>query len=619
MNHLSQRVSLLLGAVWLLSAEAPGASGPPPAPGKGVWLRYVLPGAEVKCLAASPVERGLFWAGTAQGGVYRTTDGGRSWSGTGGSTFPGHAVSALAADPLSSSTVWAALTGVVRGGLLARSDDAGETWREVKRWEERAGARALALAVVEGQRLLAVGGDGGIELSTDGGGTWRASRPPLDPGSGISFLAFPPGRPSDLYAGSYRHPFLSSDLGVSWRRIAGGMVEDTEVFDLDFAAGAPGDIWAATCGWVYRTLDGGQRWVRFKEGLTDRRTHTVRRDPRNRSRLLAGTTGGVFESLDDGATFRRLGPEVVVNVLLFDPAEPSTLLAGTEDRGILRSQDGGATLVESNRGLSETRVSAVARLERGKAVVARAADGREGGLWTVDLATGESSRFLASPSATVVALAVHQGRLFAGTAEGVHEARGSKGPFQLVLPRGVRALLAGPGGLFAATSEGVYTSRDGDRGWRRAGSLLGRVDGLWLVRAPGGGTMVAARSEGRNWYWGGSDWTEDASAVEGRPRLGGGFGRPSTPRREPPVTVGVEIDETRERLVYRPPEDATEALVLPLPESGLSVSGWSGDPREGDGLLLATMGRGLFRFVPAGQVAAVSGPAAPRSGSGTRR
>ena len=573
----------------------------------------------MKCLAASPVQRGLFFAGTAQGGVYRSTDGGRSWSGTSGSTFPGHAVSALAADPLSSSTVWAALTGVVRGGLLARSDDRGGTWREVRRWEERAGARALALTVSGGQRLLAVGGDGGIELSTDGGETWRASRPPLDPGSGISFLAFHPGRPRDLYAGSFRHPFLSTDLGVSWRRIAGGMVEDTEVFDLDFAPDAPGDLWAATCGWVYRTLDGGQRWVRFKEGLTDRRTHTVRRDPRNRARLLAGTTGGLFESLDDGATFHRLGPEVVINALLFDPAEPSTLLAGTEDRGILRSHDGGATLVESNRGLSETRVSAVAQLDRGKAIVARAADGREGGLWTVDLATGESVRFPASPSATVVALAVHQGRLFAGTSEGVHEARGSKGPFRLVLAKGVRALLASPAGLFASTADGVFASPDGDKGWGRAGSLSGRVDGLWLVRSTGGGTTVAVRSEGRSWYWGGADWTEDASAAEGRPRLGGGFGRPSTPKRAAPATVGVEVDEASDRLVYRPPGDASEALDLPLPEPGLSVSGWSGDPREGDGLLLATMGRGLFRFVPADRAAAVSGAAALRSEPGPRR
>ena len=78
------------------------------------------------------------------------------------------------------------------------------------------------------------------------------------------------------------------------------MVEDTEVFAMDFSAASPDDFWAATCGWVYRTEDGGEKWTRFREGLLDRRAHAVRMDPRDATRVLVGTTGGIFESRDRG-------------------------------------------------------------------------------------------------------------------------------------------------------------------------------------------------------------------------------------------------------------------------------------------------------------------------------
>ncbi|MGA7989807.1 MAG: hypothetical protein WCC53_00080, partial [Thermoanaerobaculia bacterium] len=295
------------------AADAPRGTG-------GLWYRYPLPGAEVKSLVADPAIPGLFWAGTAQGGIYRSTDSGNTWeSAPEGLAFPGYAVTSLAADPLRPGTAWAALTGVVRGGILARSIDGGRRFEVVRRWEDRAAARVVALVARGFSRIVAAGGDGGIEISEDDGLTWRSSAPPLDEGSGVSFLAFHPARPDVLYCGSFRHPFRSTDGGRTWTRIAAGMVEDTEVFAMDFSAEAPDEFWAATCGWVYRTTDGGAKWTRYREGLLDRRTQAVRVDPRNPSRILAGTTGGVFESRDRGKSFRRLSPDVVVNALVFDP------------------------------------------------------------------------------------------------------------------------------------------------------------------------------------------------------------------------------------------------------------------------------------------------------------
>lgn len=567
----------------------------------GIWYRYPLPGAEVKSLVADPAVPGLFWAGTAQGGIYRSADAGASWqSPPEGLAFPGYAVTSLAPDPLRAGTVWAGLTGVVRGGLLALSTDGGRRFEVVRRWEDRAASRVVALTARGGRRVVAVGGDGGIEISEDDGLTWRISSPPLDAGSGVSFLAFHPSRPDVLYCGSFRHPFRSTDGGRTWTRIAAGMVEDTEVFAMDFPAASPDEFWAATCGWVYRTTDGGTSWTRFRDGLLDRRTQAVRVDPLDAGRVLAGTTGGVFESRDRGKTFRRLSPEFVVNAMVFDPHTPSRLLVATEAEGILRSEDGGVTLSESNRGLAEARVSAVALRPSGRVVVARAADGRSGGLWEVDAVTGEAVRLAQAPPSTVLALAPAGAGLLAATPDGIFRQAAADAPFVKELARGARAFaLDGAGRTLAATDAGVFESRDVGRTWARLGALKSRVEDVRRGRLGNGGLRTwAADAEGVTLWWDGHAWVR-RPLPDGGKYLTGGFGRPRVPPRFAPEPIGVSVDADRDVLVFRPDDDADAGLALAMPETGLAVSGWAGDPRTASGLYLATIGRGLFRFVPA--------------------
>ena len=603
------RIAVLALLAALLAPTVSAAEAPRGV--SGLWYRYPLPGAEVKSLVADPAVPGLFWAGTAQGGIYRSSDAGASWqSPPEGLLFPGYAVTSLAPDPLRPGAVWAALTGVVKGGLLAVSTDGGRRFDVVRRWEDRAASRVVAVAAPGGRRVVAVGGDYGIEITEDDGLTWRSSAPPLDSGSGVSFLAFHPSRAGVLYCGSFRHPFRSADTGRTWTRIAAGMVEDTEVFAMDFPATSPDELWAATCGWIYRTTDGGTNWTRFKEGLLDRRTQAVRVDPGNPTRVLAGTTGGVFESRDGGKSFRRLSPDVVVNALVFDPREPTRLLVATEAEGVLRSEDGGVTLTESNRGLAEARVSAVALRADGRVVVARAADGRSGGLWDVDPASGEATRLALLPPSTILALAPAGAGLLAATPDGVWRQDAADAPFRRALTWGARAFAHdGAGRTLAATDAGVFESRDAGRTWARLGTLKSRVEDVRRGRLDDAGLKTwAADAEGVTLWWDGSDWARRPLPGGGR-TLSGGFGRPRAQPRFAPEPIGVAIDAEKSILVFRPDDDADGGVALTLPETGLAVSGWAGDPRIASGLYLATMGRGLFRFVPApaaGSASAVS-------------
>jgi hypothetical protein len=114
----------------------------------------------------------------------------------------------------------------------------------------------------------------------------------------------------------------------------------------------------------------------------------------------------------------------------------------------------------------------------------------------------------------------------------------------------------------------------------------------------GSGTTFAAETSGRTLWWDGRDWVFQPVRYAPGGKLGGGFGRPPATLRWTPDPIGIALDASRTVLVYRPEEEDGQGLFLALPESGLSVAGWTGDPRSKRGLFLATLGRGLFRFVP---------------------
>jgi len=100
--------------------------------------------------------------------------------------------------------------------------------------------------------------------------------------------------------------------------------------------------------------------------------------------------------------------------------------------------------------------------------------------------------------------------------------------------------------------------------------------------------------------------------------LSGGFGRPRVAPRFAPEPIGIAVDAEKSILVFRPDDGVDGGIALAMPEAGLRIAGWAGDPRTVQGLYLATMGRGLFRFVPAAAVPAAVSSAPAASGAAAR-
>ncbi len=93
---------------------------------------------------------------------------------------------------------------------------------------------------------------------------------------------------------------------------------------------------------------------------TARRTRVLMQDPVNRQIVYAGTTEGLYKTLDGGTKWTRMtGPDVIINDVHVDPKNTRQVLLATDRSGVLASDDAGASFASSNNGISERQVTAL--------------------------------------------------------------------------------------------------------------------------------------------------------------------------------------------------------------------------------------------------------------------
>lgn len=146
-----------------------------------------------------------------QGGVFASTDGGRSWQprGPAGAAIMGSIV-VDASKPLH------LIAADMSAGVVA-SDDGGASWRS---WGGPMGAMSVDRNPADPRELVAVGMNG-AERSNDGGRSWQ----PMATPEVVSSVAFVPGQPRALISASLEggraQVYSSRDGGASWAPTAG--------------------------------------------------------------------------------------------------------------------------------------------------------------------------------------------------------------------------------------------------------------------------------------------------------------------------------------------------------------------------------------------------------------
>jgi hypothetical protein len=202
------------------------------------WIRAVLIASflfcavpaysqEVSALAIDARTPDTIYAGTRGGGVFRSTDGGGSWSPTG---LPNGSVESLIVDLQTPSTVYA----LAWGGIL-KSTNGGQSWSGVNRPNDEAVVTALAIDLSNPSTLYAalqgayidewglLWSTGTVARSTGRGANWTF----VSLSSGVLALTADPLDPSKLVAGTAQIPgwmgpevygdvFTSADGGATW-------------------------------------------------------------------------------------------------------------------------------------------------------------------------------------------------------------------------------------------------------------------------------------------------------------------------------------------------------------------------------------------------------------------
>ncbi|MEZ5962628.1 MAG: hypothetical protein R3F56_02165 [Planctomycetota bacterium] len=287
-------LSLVLGAAvqaqdrWQALGPAPISSGP-----------YT---GRVAAVACSPTDPNRYYVGGADGGVWRSDDGGVSWIPV-GDLLPCTSVGALALAPGSDTTLYVGLgeanyANHSRYGLgIARTRDAGRTW-------------ALLGRDVFAGRCIA-----------------RIAISPTTPS--VLYAAVTPAGGFPARAAAREHPgrdgpfglFRSLDDGASWQHLTNGLpaVDCTDVAldpaNASVVFAAIGDIFGDPSNGVYKSTDGGNSFTRLGGLPTGVGRITLAVAPANGNRVYASlvrpssatggsaSTLGVYRSNDGGATW----------------------------------------------------------------------------------------------------------------------------------------------------------------------------------------------------------------------------------------------------------------------------------------------------------------------------
>jgi photosystem II stability/assembly factor-like uncharacterized protein len=264
-------------------------------------------------------------------GLYKTTDAGESWQRVG--LADSERIAKIVIDPQDSSTVLVCATGHLfdshpeRG--VFRTTDGGKTWEKTLHVNGDTGCSDLAIDPPDGSIVYAgmwqfrrkpwfftSGGPGsGLYKSTDGGRTWRRLTKGLAAGElGRVALAVAPARPSVVYAtveAKQTALYRSDDLGESWSELNSSSAITGRPFYFSHLQADPRD-WKR----IYRpgfslsvSDDGGKSFSAVGGGglfgpTYHGDTHALWINPQNPEQLIVGTDGGVYVSYDRGTHWR---------------------------------------------------------------------------------------------------------------------------------------------------------------------------------------------------------------------------------------------------------------------------------------------------------------------------
>lgn len=299
-------------------------------------------------IAYDPTDSSVAYFATSDGfhpnGLLKSVDGGASASPTG---LAPDIVWQLAIDPTTPSHVFAALNT----GAVYRSINGGMTWSATPTQNATIQQPHTVVAVAPSNPSIVYsngfyGGPSGLIHSSDGGVTWSMiSSFSSTINDGILSIAVDSTNPNIVYVGGQNGgAYHTTDGGTTLTAINSGLTNMT-VRMLVVDPKTPATIYAATGGGVFKTTNSGGAWTASSTGIGGQSVRAIAIDPSSTSNLYAGTASGLYRSTDGGGSWQAATglPSGGVVSIAVSPSNPKDVYAGMSTGGVLRSPDGGSS------------------------------------------------------------------------------------------------------------------------------------------------------------------------------------------------------------------------------------------------------------------------------------
>jgi photosystem II stability/assembly factor-like uncharacterized protein len=328
------------------------------------------PVASIGAIAVAPSNPRVLYAGSGEAdmrsdisygnGVYRSADGGRTWTHAG--LADSRQIGRILVDPRDPDVVFVAALGHAYGpnaerGVF-RSRDGGRSWDRVLLIDENTGAIDLAFDPGDSRTILAAawrtrrppwnvyapsnGPGSGLYRSEDGGNTWRRSGEGLpSQGLGRIGVAFAPGDRTRVYAMVDAKPggglYASRDGGSRWELVSsdrriwergwyfGGVTVDPKDADVVYACNTA----------MYRSTDGGRTFVPVKGAPGGDDYHQLWIDPSDGKRMIVASDQGAVVSVDGAKTWSSWynQPTAQLYHVIADDRYPYWIYGAQQDSG----------------------------------------------------------------------------------------------------------------------------------------------------------------------------------------------------------------------------------------------------------------------------------------------